>query len=185
MAIWRTQRSRTFRTMNYPNHIDASWALFFALQIFLFTRISAMTKFRLSRIIEIKEKLIEDKERELEGAMNVLNDIIAGIDCIEKDTENSYNRLTVPEMSGGDFTVIKDYLSFLESRRLSLLDEKAHTETTIDLLRADLVELLKELKMLETLQSKTFKAMKKTANRREQKNLDAMALRLSESSQLR
>lgn len=144
-----------------------------------------MTKFRLNRIIEIKEKLIEDKERELEGAISALNDIFAGIDSIEKDTEDSYRRLTVPELSGGDFSVIKDYLSFLENRRICLVDEKAHTETKIDHLRADLVELLKELKMLETLQSKSFKAMKKTANRREQKNLDAMALRLSEGSPLR
>jgi flagellar export protein FliJ len=144
-----------------------------------------MTKFRLSRIIEIKEKLIEDKERELEGAISSLNDIIASIQFVEKDTENSYNTLTIPALSGGDFSVIKNYLSYLENKRLSLLDEKSDTETKIDHLRADLVELLKELKMLETLQSKTFKAMKKSTNRREQKNLDAMALRLSEGSPLR
>jgi flagellar export protein FliJ len=139
-----------------------------------------MTKFRLSRIIEIKEKLIEDKERELEGAISALNDIIAGIQFVEKDTEGSYNKLTMPALSGGDFSVIKDYLLFLENKRICLLDEKASTETRIDHIRADLVELFKELKMLETLQSKTFKAMKKSANRKEQKNLDAMALRIEE-----
>jgi flagellar export protein FliJ len=139
-----------------------------------------MTKFRLSRIIEIKEKLIEDKERELEGAISALNDIVAAIQFVEKDTESSYNKLTMPALSGGDFSVIKDYLLFLENKRLCLIDEKANTETRIDHIRADLVELLKELKMLETLQSKTFKAMKKSANRKEQKNLDAMALRIEE-----
>jgi flagellar biosynthesis chaperone FliJ len=34
--------------------------------------------------------------------------------------------------------------------------------------------------MLETLKSKAFKVMKKSENRKEQKNLDAMALRLEE-----
>jgi flagellar export protein FliJ len=144
-----------------------------------------MTKFRLSRIIEVKEKLIEDKERELEGAISILNDVIASIQSIEKDTENSYGTLTIPSLSGGDFSVIKDYLSYLENRRACLLDEKASTESKIDHLRVDLVELMKEMKMLETLQSKTFKAMKKSANRKEQKNLDAMALRLSEGNQFR
>ena len=79
-----------------------------------------------------------------------------------------------------DFSVLKDYLSYLENKRQCLLDEKTITQTKIDHLRTDLVELLKELKMLETLQSKTFKAMKKSANRKEQKNLDAMALRIEE-----
>lgn len=139
-----------------------------------------MTKFRLSRIIEVKEKLIEDKERELEGALSILNDLSARIDLMERDRENNYSRLTMPAMSGGDFSVIKDYLSYLEKKKLCLLDEKAATLTRIDHLRLDLTELLKELKMLETLQSKTFKAMKKSANRKEQKSLDAMALRLEE-----
>lgn len=139
-----------------------------------------MTKFRLSRIIEIKEKLIEDKERELESAISALNDILDGILLIELDAEESYNKLSMPALSGGDFSVLKDYLSYLENKKLCLLDEKSTTQTKIDHLRADLVELLKELKMLETLQSKALKAMKKSANRKEQKNLDAMALRIEE-----
>jgi flagellar export protein FliJ len=139
-----------------------------------------MTKFRLNRIIEVKEKLIEDKERELEGAISALNDIIMGIDTVEKDIEKSYNKLTTPSLSGCDFSVLKDYLAYLDNRRLCLLDEKADAQERIGQLRANLVELLKELKMLEILKSKAFKAMKKTENRKEQKNLDAMALRLEE-----
>jgi flagellar export protein FliJ len=139
-----------------------------------------MTKFRLNRIIEVKEKLIEDKERELEGAISNLNDIVMGIDAIEKDIENSYNKMTIPSLSGGDFSVLKDYLAYLDNRRLCLLDEKSNVQKRIDQIRVDLVELLKELKMLETLKSKAFKVMKKAENRKEQKNLDAMALRLEE-----
>lgn len=139
-----------------------------------------MTKFRLNRIIEVKEKFIEDKERELEGTLSTLNDIIMGIDTVEKDIEKSYNKMTIPSLSGCDFSVLKDYLSYLDNRRLCLLDEKSNVQKRIDQIRADLVELLKELKMLETLKSKAFKVMKKSENRKEQKNLDAMALRLGE-----
>jgi flagellar export protein FliJ len=139
-----------------------------------------MTKFRLSRIIEVKEKLIEDKERELEETISAMNDIIQGIDVTEKDIEKSYNKLTFPSLSGGDFSVLKDYLSYLENRKTCLLDEQANTQQRIDHLRAILVELLKELKMLETLQSKALKVLKKKENRKVQKNLDAMALRIEE-----
>jgi len=139
-----------------------------------------MTKFRLSRIIEVKEKLIEDKERELEETISAMNDIIQGIDVTEKDIEKSYNKLTFPSLSGGDFSVLKDYLSYLENRKTCLLDEQANTQQRIDHLRAILVELLKELKMLETLQSKALKVLKKNENRKVQKNLDAMAHRIEE-----
>ncbi|MBP1746622.1 MAG: hypothetical protein H6Q54_1237 [Deltaproteobacteria bacterium] len=139
-----------------------------------------MTKFRLSRIIEVKEKLIEDKERELEETISAMNDIIQDIDITEKDIEKSYNKLTFPSLSGGDFSVLKDYLTYLENRKTCLLDEQANTQQRIDHLRANLVELLKEQKMLETLQSKALKVLKKNENRKIQKNLDAMALRIEE-----
>jgi flagellar export protein FliJ len=139
-----------------------------------------MTKFRLSRIIEVKEKLIEDKERELEETISAMNEIIQGIDVTEKDIEKSYDKLTFPSLSGGDFSVLKDYLSYLENRKMCFFDEKANTQQRIDHLRANLVELLKELKMLETLQSKALKVLKKNENRKGQKNLDAMALRIEE-----
>lgn len=139
-----------------------------------------MTKFRLSRIIEVKEKFIEDKERELEETVSRMNNIVLGIDATDKDIEKSYNKLTIPSLSGGDFSVLKDYLSYLENRKTCLLDEQANTRKKIDQLRSDLVELLKELKMLETLKSKALKVVKKNENRKIQKGLDAMALRIEE-----
>jgi flagellar export protein FliJ len=139
-----------------------------------------MTKFRLSRIIEVKEKLIEDKERELEEAISVMNDIISGIDATEKDIEKNYDDLAIPSLSGGDFSVLKDYLSYLENRKQILLDEKTEAQKRIDQLRINLIELMKELKMLETLKAKANKVMKMYENRKIQKNLDAMALRIKE-----
>jgi flagellar export protein FliJ len=139
-----------------------------------------MTKFRLNRIIEVKEKLIEDKERELEETISVINNIISDIDTTERNIINNYNELSIPSISGCDFAVLKDYLSYLENKKLCLLQEKANIQQRIEQLRANLIELMKELKMLETLKSKSAKMMKKTENRKVQKNLDAMALRLEE-----
>ena len=75
-----------------------------------------MTKFRLSRIIDVKEKLIEDKERELEEAINTIDDITLALDATEKDVEKTYNELAIPSLSGGDFSVLNDCLSCLSYR---------------------------------------------------------------------
>ena len=137
-----------------------------------------MTKFRLHRIIEIKEKLIEEKEGELETALHTLNKLSADIRAVEKNIEDTYEEMTISSLSGGDFSVVKDYIAYLGDKRLLVIEEKEHVERRIFELRANLVELMKELKMLETLKSKTFKAIKKCENRKEQKDLDGMALRL-------
>ncbi|HBA55525.1 flagellar export protein FliJ [Syntrophorhabdus aromaticivorans] len=137
-----------------------------------------MTKFRLHRIIEIKEKLIEEKEGELETALHTLNKLSADIRAVEKNIEDTYEEMTISSLSGGDFSVVKDYIAYLGDKRLLVIEEKEHVERRIFELRANLVELMKELKMLETLKSKTFKAIKKSENRKEQKDLDGMALRL-------
>jgi len=139
-----------------------------------------MTKFRLHRIIEVKEKLIEDKEGELEIALNVLSNLNHDIEAIGKDIDARYQEMITPSLSGGDFSIIRDHLVYLENRRAILIDERENAEERIRLLRAQLVELLKELKMLETLKAKTVKAIKKIEHRKEQKNLDGMALRLDE-----
>ena len=139
-----------------------------------------MTKFRLSRIIDVKEKLIEDKERELEEAINTIDDITLALDATEKDVEKTYNELAIPSLSGGDFSVLKDYLSYLNDRKQRLIDEKDITQQRIEQLRINLINLMKELKMLEILRSKAAKVVKRTENRRIQKNLDSMALRIGE-----
>jgi flagellar export protein FliJ len=51
-------------------------------------------------------------------------------------------------------------------------------QETVDFLREELYEFARELKMLAKLQEKVNKAFKKSENRREQKLLDEMALRL-------
>jgi len=139
-----------------------------------------MTKFRLSRIIDVKEKLIEDKERELEEAINTIDDITLALDATEEDVEKTYNELAIPSLSGGDFSVLKDYLSYLNDRKQRLIDEKDLTQQRIEQLRINLINLMKELKMLEILRSKAAKVVKRTENRRIQKNLDSMALRIGE-----
>ncbi len=137
-----------------------------------------MNKFRLHRIMEVKRKVLEDKEGELDGAAKELAALNLGIDALAGDIEETYKGFIGATLSGQDFSVIKDYLAHLERKRLNSMEEMAALQESMDLLKAELLGLLKELKMLETLESKMLKGMKRAENRKDQKSLDQLALRL-------
>jgi flagellar export protein FliJ len=85
-------------------------------------------------------------------------------------------------MDGKDFYVIKDYLTFLESKKLELEEKRAELGRKVGIIKSELLELMKEVKILEKLQSKALSLLKKMDNRRQQKALDAIALRRDEAS---
>lgn len=128
--------------------------------------------------MEVKRKVLEDKEGELDGAAKELAALNLGIDALAGDIEETYKGFIGSTLSGQDFSVIKDYLAHLERKRLNSMEEMAALQESMDLLKAELLGLLKELKMLETLESKMLKGMKRAENRKDQKSLDQLALRL-------
>lgn len=137
-----------------------------------------MDRKRINRIIEIKEKLKKDKEREIEEAAAKMAAIRQEVASVERQIDDSYAKLTARSVSGNDFAVIKDYLDYLDVWRSSLVCEKDSMQETIDVLQQEFYEFARELKMLSKLQEKINKAFKKSENRREQKLLDEIALRL-------
>jgi flagellar export protein FliJ len=139
-----------------------------------------MPKFRLGRIIEIKNKLMDDKKNELEGAKDEMYAIDAGIRSLETDINNNYENMAVNSMVGSDFSVLKDYLYSLEVKKAGLLEEREGIIMKIEKIKAELFELAKEIKMFEKLESKAYQAEKKLLNRKEQKILDEIALRSKE-----
>jgi len=139
-----------------------------------------MDRKRIDRIIEIKEKLRKDKEREVEEAAVKMAAICAEINAVDGLVDDNYAKLSARSISGNDFAVIKDYLDYLDVQKSSLLGERASMQETLDLLQHELYEYARELKMLGKLQDKIMRAFRKTENRREQKLLDEMALRLED-----
>ncbi|OPY05581.1 MAG: Flagellar FliJ protein [Syntrophorhabdus sp. PtaB.Bin184] len=139
-----------------------------------------MDRKRIDRIIEIKEKLRKDKEREVEEAAVKMAAIRAEINAVDGLIDDNYAKLSARSISGNDFAVIKDYLDYLDVQKSSLLCEKASMQETIDLLQHELYEYARELKMLGKLEDKINRAFRKSENRREQKLLDEMALRLED-----
>jgi flagellar export protein FliJ len=139
-----------------------------------------MLKDRLERIIEIKEKLMDDKEREIDEEKGKLDSVYHAIEAVDADIEKNYERMTGASMKGNDFSVITDYLEYLENMKCSLIGKRESIEEKITVLKEELVDLMKEMKMLGTLRDKILATLKKSLNRREQKLLDDIALRIEE-----
>ena len=135
-----------------------------------------MSKFRLERVIEVKNKVMDDKKRDLDRALAALNGIKDAIAVVEEDIERSYKALNSP-MGGSDFSVLRDFLFHLDDKKANLMEEKVQASVKLDEIRSELLELAKELRMLDTLKSKALQREKKLQNRKEQKTMDDMALR--------
>ncbi|OPY73260.1 MAG: Flagellar FliJ protein [Syntrophorhabdus sp. PtaU1.Bin058] len=137
-----------------------------------------MLRKKIDKIIELKETMIRGKEREIEDAALEVKKIVLNIHMTEETIHKSHNNLGAALITGSDFSVLKDYLSYLESRKDALMGEKKDKEKKIESLRSQLFELAKEKKMFEKLKSKMAASLKKSINRRQQKLLDDIALRI-------
>lgn len=142
-----------------------------------------MLKERVDRIIEIKQKMMDSKEREIEAEVKRLDSAGLLIAATEQEIDDNYSKITSTSLSGNDFSVITDYVEHLEKKKYTLLVEKESLEEKIILLKAELLDLLKEIKILGTLKEKIVASLKKSFNRREQKLLDEIALRTEEQRQ--
>ena len=139
-----------------------------------------MDKKRIDRIIEIKEKFKQDKEREIEEAASKMSSICEEIHSVDSDIEKNYAKISANPLTGNDFAVIRDYLEYLDISKSTLICEKESTQEQIDFLKEEFYELAREMKMLCTLKEKVVRVIKKSRNRREQKMLDELALRLED-----
>jgi flagellar export protein FliJ len=137
-----------------------------------------MLKNKIDKIIELKETMIRGKEREIEDAALEVKGIVLNIRMTEETIHKSHNGLGAAPMKGSDFSVLKDYLSYLEKRKDTLIEEKEDREKKISSLRSQLFELAKEKKMFEKLKSRITASLRKSFNRRQQKLLDDIALRI-------
>ena len=138
-----------------------------------------MDKKRIDKIIDIKENIKKSKEREIEEANVRMAAICSEIAALEESISQNYDKLSAP-LPGNDFAVLTDYIDYLDISRSTLICEKGSLQENIDVLHQELHEYARELKMLSKLQDKIMTEFKKSENRREQKLLDEMALRMEE-----
>ncbi len=136
-----------------------------------------MFKFRYRRLAEVKEKLLEQKQRELDTAVRAVNEIMDEIDNVRREIESNFNEMISRPLTGEQFSTLTGYLDYLDGKKLAFLAEKERRENRADELRADLLALSIERKMLEKLEVKDLADFKKTGNKKQQKTMDELALR--------
>ncbi len=133
---------------------------------------------RLQRILELKERVMEEKERVLDRHTRELDIIKSTIANLDHAINSNYNELCTRPLDGKEFSVIKDYLEYLGRTRSSALVQMGRVEARIATIRQELFDLLKEMKMLDALKERTLMAARKVENRKQQKHLDEIALRI-------
>jgi flagellar export protein FliJ len=133
---------------------------------------------RLQRIIELKERLLEEKELLLDRHTRERDTILGNIESLDNQIEVNYSDLCTRCLDGSEFTSIKDYLEHLGIVKAKALVQKALMEKQIAAIRTQLYEMLKEIKVLDTLKEKSLSAARRADNKKHQKLLDEMALRL-------
>jgi flagellar protein FliJ len=136
-----------------------------------------MYKFRYSRIVEVKEKLIDKKQRDLEAAATAVDAVTKDIEKLDGEMDSTFDDMSTGCRTGKEFSVLKDYLSYLDQQKLGLMVEKERRSRLVDDLRAELLNLTIELKMLEKLKDKWALVARKAENVKEQKLMDDIGLR--------
>jgi flagellar export protein FliJ len=140
-----------------------------------------MPKLRIERIIEVKEKIMDDKRKEMEAVVAEIDIITNDINEINSEVDINYNKITATLMNGNDIYVLKEYIMYLEKKKHEMIDQRENLKVRVNVFKAELLELIKEIKMLEILKSKELQGIKKSQNRREQKMLDELASRIDEN----
>jgi len=136
-----------------------------------------MPKFRFTRIMEVKEKVLEHRQRELETALMTMRTISDHILSLDREIAFHHNDLSVRCLTGNEFSLVISHLEYLDRAKILALAEKKRAEGVVDGLRKELAALAMELKVFEKLKSKSLQAEKKKERKREQKGLDEIALR--------
>lgn len=136
-----------------------------------------MSEFRYQRLLDIKEKLLEHKQAELEVAIGSVQAVVEQIHGLEREAAETYLPLTTRCLTGNEFSGLVDYLAYLDARKAGLKEEKKAREERVSFLRAELLALEIEIKILEKLRTKAFRKAKKAQDKREQKLMDELALR--------
>ncbi|MGD0229878.1 MAG: flagellar export protein FliJ [Syntrophorhabdales bacterium] len=137
-----------------------------------------MYKFRFSRLMEVKEKLLEHKQRELETALAAVADLVSRARAIEGQIAEQYNDMVARCITGKEFSLLVGYLTYLDGKKATIEGLKDKADARVNLLRAKLSGLAIEVKMLEKLRSKDLREARKADSRREQKMMDDLALRI-------
>jgi len=137
-----------------------------------------MFNFRFSRLMEIKEKLREHKQGEMESAIAASETLMHRIRAIEEEIVNRYNGMVSRCITGEQFSLLIGHLAYLDGKKAAMRAEKEKTDKRINALRRELLALTMEVKMFEKLKKKALQAARIASARNERKMMDDLASRV-------
>jgi len=135
-----------------------------------------MNRFPYQKLLEVKEKLKDKKVKELYNFFETLEKITGSIKDTEEEINKQY-RYMEGSLCGSDFSVLKDYIYYLEEKRMLYLKEKRDIQKRIEDMRHEIINIVKEIKMFENIKSKRLKAFLKEERKNQRKHLDSLGLR--------
>ena len=121
---------------------------------------------------------MEEKELVLDQHNRQRDIILSNIVSLENEIDVNYYELCTRCLDGNEFSLLKDYLEHLGRLKTEALTQKDLIEGKIVAIRAELVEMLREIKVLDTLKERTLSTARRAQNKKHQKLLDEIALRL-------
>ena len=89
-----------------------------------------MSEFRYDRLLEIKEKLLEYKQAELEIAIASVAAAVSEIEQVERETAETYDELTGRSMTGKELSILTGHLAYLDAKKARLYEEKKKREAS-------------------------------------------------------
>ncbi len=136
-----------------------------------------MSSFRFGRLLEIKEKLREHKQGELERAITAAETLARGIRATEEEITDRYNGMATRCITEEEFSLLIGHLAYLDEKKAAMGLEKNRMDNKTNALRRELLALTMEMKMFEKLKSKAQQTAKIASARKERKMMDDLALR--------
>ncbi len=121
---------------------------------------------------------MEEKELVLDQHNTKRDIILSNIELLDTEIDVNYSEICTRCLDGNEFSLLKDYLEHLGRLKTEALTQKDLIQKKIVEIRAELVEMLREIKVLDTLKERTLSMAKRAQNKKHQKLLDEIALRL-------
>ncbi len=135
-------------------------------------------RFRLQRVLELKESLENQKRDEIAMLYALLNEKEREIKEGKLEVNSAYNDMR-SELEGNidvsRASLWVNYIDRLWERIHMLEDEREKLNSEIEERRKELFELMKERKTLEKLKERQYREYAREADRQERLNVDEMA----------
>lgn len=134
--------------------------------------------YRFKSLLNIRGIQEEQAEREFREALKKYSEEVEKLDNLRNEAHNLLEEMTEQRKANTDMRIqvlFQDYLRHLWSRIETQKEEIKKAETEMEIRREELIESIKERKMLENLQIKDMDKYLKELNRWEQGIIDDLS----------